>query len=645
MNLQALYDLKERLEHAAIAGTGLMHEDFRLRRAAEALAPLAKANPVFAKISAGAAALLNGPEEMRSTKLLDLLSLVDAVVYTQGVTNMLGTLTEPDMCFGTYVEVSYGQLQPLLTALSGTGSGRTSLIREYWSSHPAYFSDFRVLPHVVAALGDNYGELADLIGEILVKQGEGIIPLLKENFDPAGKTEMVRRIRIIAKLAGEKENQWFLTILPDSKKDIRETLIQALSLSKENNQLLLDLCQSERGKLKEAAMRALAAMDTEEATVFWKKEIQKKPNLVACLKGVDSVLAADLASGAMENFLEKLLKEKQAYDQADLEQLTMLSAVLSGKYSADVESLWRWISERMDAFSRIVPDKNVRSCDMTVAEYLQKTLMVTILSNSESALRNLARDLGQGYKDWFLGCAMLADMAEMSAEELYDRYSAYIVPMGMLQQESESQLRCRIQVMQVLAISRWNQALKRHCIVFQTHDAMHGLPVPRVLKLDGVDPRWMTKMTASNVRKYGGIFTIGAVVDQRRIDPAVDEVITGLVDPENPEVCRLAGEWFYEQMMKTGSIYDYFPRLQLCRWKEWKGVLAQCAKKKEIHSYDMVISMLRRMPMTNLEKANELKQLDLLADRGGLKVRYGKWPKEWALRQIALLESDPNAEL
>ena len=146
MNLQALYDLKERLEHAAIAGTGLLQEDFRLRRAVEALAPLAKANPVFAKISAGASALLKAPENERSSRLLDVLSLVDAVVYTQGTTNMAGDLIGCEPEFGGYEEISYGMLQPLLTALSGTGSGRTALIRENWENHPEYFCDFRVLP-------------------------------------------------------------------------------------------------------------------------------------------------------------------------------------------------------------------------------------------------------------------------------------------------------------------------------------------------------------------------------------------------------------------------------------------------------------------------------------------------------------------
>ena len=35
-NLQPLYEIKERLEHAAIAGTGLLAEDFRLTRGVEA---------------------------------------------------------------------------------------------------------------------------------------------------------------------------------------------------------------------------------------------------------------------------------------------------------------------------------------------------------------------------------------------------------------------------------------------------------------------------------------------------------------------------------------------------------------------------------------------------------------------------------
>ena len=79
MDLQPLYEVQERLEHAAVAGTGILSEDFRLRRAREGLAPLAAASPVFAKISAGLDALLSAPAEKRGGALLDVLALVDAV--------------------------------------------------------------------------------------------------------------------------------------------------------------------------------------------------------------------------------------------------------------------------------------------------------------------------------------------------------------------------------------------------------------------------------------------------------------------------------------------------------------------------------------------------------------------------------------
>ena len=51
MNLQPLYDVKTRLEYAAIAGVSLLGEDFRLQRGLEAMKPLAAASPVLGKIN------------------------------------------------------------------------------------------------------------------------------------------------------------------------------------------------------------------------------------------------------------------------------------------------------------------------------------------------------------------------------------------------------------------------------------------------------------------------------------------------------------------------------------------------------------------------------------------------------------------
>lgn len=46
MNLNPLYELKERLESSIIAGVSLLSEDFRLTRAVEQMEPLSKASPV-----------------------------------------------------------------------------------------------------------------------------------------------------------------------------------------------------------------------------------------------------------------------------------------------------------------------------------------------------------------------------------------------------------------------------------------------------------------------------------------------------------------------------------------------------------------------------------------------------------------------
>ena len=82
MNLQPLYEVKNRLGYAAVAGVSLLGEDFRLKRAAEGLKPLASASPVFGKIDGGLTTLLAAPPEARAGLLLDVLSLVDAVVFS-----------------------------------------------------------------------------------------------------------------------------------------------------------------------------------------------------------------------------------------------------------------------------------------------------------------------------------------------------------------------------------------------------------------------------------------------------------------------------------------------------------------------------------------------------------------------------------
>lgn len=90
MDITPIYELRTRLRAAAIAGTNLLSEDFRLKRAVEAIQPLEAASPVFAKIGALARELLSPEQADKEGTLLDAITLVDALLCTQGEVTVTG---------------------------------------------------------------------------------------------------------------------------------------------------------------------------------------------------------------------------------------------------------------------------------------------------------------------------------------------------------------------------------------------------------------------------------------------------------------------------------------------------------------------------------------------------------------------------
>lgn len=111
MNLSPLYELRERLAGSMIAGVNLIKEDFRFIRAIEAFEPLTRAAPVFQKIYNTAKEAIHPDCKEPAGILLDALALVDAVIYTQGITE---TQKEPEkILFGEtkeYQNISYSEI-------------------------------------------------------------------------------------------------------------------------------------------------------------------------------------------------------------------------------------------------------------------------------------------------------------------------------------------------------------------------------------------------------------------------------------------------------------------------------------------------------------------------------------------------------
>ncbi len=196
MDITPIYELKTRLRAAAIAGTNLLSEDFRLKKAAESFAPLSSSSPVFAKINEMTGKLLSdgSPEA-----LLDTITLVDAVITTLGTVGVTGE-PEPIEISGNsaaIVNAPYSRLSTIIEALTTSGSGNYNTILTAWNETPEIFTDYRVKPALVKGLGASYSELADTAANILKGMGKEIIPLVKKGFDPKGKKEKSRRQHII----------------------------------------------------------------------------------------------------------------------------------------------------------------------------------------------------------------------------------------------------------------------------------------------------------------------------------------------------------------------------------------------------------------------------------------------------------------
>src|SRR5437016_308784 len=193
--LNQVYDEARRL---AVAGSAVARGDFRLKKLLPPLEQAGARAPVFAKVAECARAVIDGPEETSAESLLELTSLVTAVLYTQGETGLAGTLApiETVDLGGTTAQTSARLLKPLLEALTSTGSGRLELVKE--AQARGAFRDLRLVKPALDALDDPYPEIADFLADnVLPSYGRAILPELRKAYDPKGTKGHPRRLRLM----------------------------------------------------------------------------------------------------------------------------------------------------------------------------------------------------------------------------------------------------------------------------------------------------------------------------------------------------------------------------------------------------------------------------------------------------------------
>jgi hypothetical protein len=270
--LTQVYDEARRL---AVAGSAVARGDFRLKKLIPPLEQAGAKAPVFARVAEAAKAVVEGPEEAAAGNLLELTSLVTAVLYTQGETGIPGTLepVETVDLGATTALTSARLLKPLLEALTSTGSGRLELIKE--AHDRGAFRDLRLVRAALDGLDDPYAEVADFLGEKVVPlYGPAVLPELRVKFDPKGTRGHPRRLRLMHALDPAGTRELVKQSLETGSKEVRVAAVGCLGA--EDAPVLAEQAGAKAAEVRQAAYLALAKIDDPAATAVLAKALAGK---------------------------------------------------------------------------------------------------------------------------------------------------------------------------------------------------------------------------------------------------------------------------------------------------------------------------------------------------------------------------------
>lgn len=580
MDISPLYELRARLRAAMIAGTGLLSEDFRLKRAAEAFATLEQVSPIFTKIGQLTGALLSPDSENREDLLLDAITLADAVLCTQGTVAVEGEL-EPAAGSGwgsAVTNAPYSVVRTLTEALLNSGSGNYSYVVETHRERPELFRDYRIKAAMVHALGASYGELADTVAEWLKEEDASVLPLLQKDFDPKGKKEMVRRIHVMAAIEGKASNDFFVRILPEAEREVRRALIFALRCCPENTELLLELAKTEKGSAKKTACYALAFMEDEKAEAFFAQLYKKKPKetmqyLVYVETGWASRFVAEKLREQLSPWSGTSAAPVVSPEQEDM--LGEILAALPGKSGRDICEAFRTAANLENRLLVTCENRKV----MFVAKSVKEIVIAGMnLRNRESvftfqtSIPYLLHQALHCHPDEEL-CALAVELYEAKGRR-EGRRKAYFpaaVTAQLLSGEDccswlEEQLKGKLfqsgaELHPLLARGldglRFSERENAYvlCIERSGHTHPSGEPMPiysHPVKQD-----------------ITGRFT-DILMNCQNED--IDRVLMNCINDGDADHCRRLGEYFYSRALKMAAPRDYLLSLKRCGHPKCEGL-------------------------------------------------------------------------
>ena len=357
MSLALIEESAKEVRRLAVAGSPLAVGDFRLKKLAAPLEQAGAKVPVFAQVAKAINDLVNGKEAESAARLLNLSTLLNAILYTQGLSGAEGNFRELETfttkCASTRTTARV--LKPLVEALTASGAGRFEVVKS--AVERGAFNDLRLIDLAIQALGDSYGELADLVAEkILPAYGPGIVPRLKSTFDLKGKKHDARKLSVMHALDPAGTVELCKTALDDGSPEVKAAAIGCLGKHEECLPLVMEQAKAKNKQLRAAALEALAGHDRPEVTALFAEII--KGNALDVLVGPfrwlrnRQVLKSLLEEGG--RVFELVIKG----DSDQIARFTEILDCLTPRKDAEVEAFLLERFVRSDALAKVKAAQN-----------------------------------------------------------------------------------------------------------------------------------------------------------------------------------------------------------------------------------------------------------------------------------------------
>jgi len=271
---------------------------------------------VFNKVADAVEAVVDSDKKTSAQAMLDLGTLVHAILYTQGVNKVEGKTSKIDSYQVPFLttRTTSRVLKPLVEALTAPGEGRYNLIKDAFER--GAFNDLRLIQPAIVALDDGYSEIAEMMQkQILPTYGDAIAPFLND-IDLKGKRLDARRLELLGTINPKKAWPICEQALAEGNADLKVAALRTMAPDARSLDHLIEQATNSKNKdVRQAALDGLASHDKPAAIEVLASELKGK-NIHAVIQAVSrnsSPKLAKLLLAEAELELERALaKDKKA---------------------------------------------------------------------------------------------------------------------------------------------------------------------------------------------------------------------------------------------------------------------------------------------------------------------------------------------